>query len=179
MKKLIAFFLLVVPLVNSAQEKETITQNRADHVGIKTKKDFKAEPHIKWFDESYHAYLLDERTIKKLKKNKEGIKIKVFMSVWCHDSHREVPQLYKILEAIDFDENDLEVVALNRSKKAPGNPQEGYNIKRTPTLIFYKDDQEIARYVEKPRYSLEKDMLRIFSGKSYKHSYDTNLTLKH
>ena len=173
MNKLIIIFCLLTCSI-SAQEKETITQNREDHVGFKTKKDFKAEPHVKWFNESYDAYSFDEKTIKKLKKYKDDIKIKVFMSVWCHDSHREVPQLYKILEAIDFDEQNLEVIALNRVKKAPGNPQVGYDIIRTPTLIFYKNNQEIARYVEKPRSSLEKDLLKIFSGKSYKHSYDTN-----
>ena len=129
----------------SAQEKETISQNREDYVGIKTKKDFKAEPHVKWFNESYDAYSFDEKTIKKLKKHKDNIKIMVFMSVWCHDSHREVPQLYKILEAIDFDEKNLEVIALNRAKKAPGNPQDGYDIIRTPTLHFIKNNQEIAR----------------------------------
>ena len=143
-------------------------------MGVKTKKDFKVEPHVKWFDESYDAYSFDEKTIKKLKKHTDGINIIVFMSVWCHDSHREVPQLFKILEAIGFDESNLKIIALNRAKKAPGNPQEGYSIKRTPTLIFYKNEQEIARYVEKPRKSLEKDLLRIFSGKPYKHSYAAN-----
>lgn len=173
MNKLIVIFCFLTCSL-WAQEKETISQNRQDHVGIKTKKDFKAEPHVKWFDESYDAYTFDKKTIKKLKKHRNDIKIKVFMSVWCHDSHREVPQLYKILEAIDFDEQNLEIIALNRAKKAPGNPQEGYDIIRTPTLIFLKNDQEIARYVEKPRSTLEKDLLKIFSGKSYKHSYDTN-----
>ena len=171
-KLVIIFSLLVVSL--SAQEKETISQNRQDHVGIKSKVDFLAEPHAKWFNESYDAYTPDQKTIKKLKKSKNDISIKVFMSVWCHDSHREIPQLYKILEAIDFDEQQLEVVALNRAKKTPGNLQEGYNIIRTPTLIFYRNDQEIARYVEKPRNSLEKDLLKIFRGKDYKHSYAVN-----
>ncbi len=173
MNKLIVFIFLVTLSV-SAQEKETITQNRADHIGIKTKKDFKAEPNVKWFNDSYNAYELDKKTIEKLKKYNKDFSIKVFMSVWCHDSHREIPQLYKILEAIDFDENRLELIALNRAKKTPNNLQEGFNIQRTPTLIFYKNGKEIARYVEKPRSSLESDMLKIVSGKRYKHSYDKN-----
>ena len=174
MNKLIAILFFLITFSITAQKKEIITQNRADHVGVKTKKDFKVEPHVKWFDESYDTYLPDKKTIKKLKKQKERVKIKVFMSVWCHDSHREIPQLYKVLEAIDFDENNLEVIALNRAKKTPNNLQKGYHIKRTPTLIFYRNGQEIGRYVEKPKKSLEKDMLRIFSGKTYKHSYYIN-----
>jgi transcriptional regulator with XRE-family HTH domain len=38
-------------------------------------------------------------------------------------------------------------------------------------VIFYKDGKEIGRYVEFARETLEKDMLAIVSGKSYKHSY--------
>ena len=171
MRTLILFVLFVAPLTVWAQQKETISQKREDHEGIKTKADLKALPHSKWFYESYNAYTLDSKVVKKLQNHKEGITIKVFMNVWCHDSHREVPQLYKLLEAIDFDERNLEMIALNRVKKAPGNPQQGYNIKRTPTLIFFKNGKEIGRYVEKPRKSLEKDMLKIMSGKGYKHSY--------
>ena len=57
--------LIFFPIFLLSQAKETITQNRADYIGIKTKKDFKLEPHVKWFDESYEAYSLD----KKLSKN--------------------------------------------------------------------------------------------------------------
>lgn len=170
----ILILLLLTPFILHSQHKETISQNRADHIGVKTKKDFKQAPHVKWFDESYNQYQLNPIVIKKIKKRIESVKIKVFMSVWCHDSHREVPQLYKILEAVNFNEDNLELVALNRAKKTPNNLQEGFNIKRTPTLIFYRNSKEIGRYVEKPRKSLEKDILAIISGKKYKHSYNTN-----
>ena len=93
------------------------------------------------------------------------------MSVWCHDSHREIPRLSKILEAIDFQEQNLEIIALNRAKKTPNNLQKGFNIKRTPTLIFYKNGKEINRFVEQPIKSLEKDILKILAGKNYKHTY--------
>ncbi len=164
-------FTLGICLLVSAQEKETITQNRADLVGIKTLADFKQAPNKEWFDSSYYSYKLDSKTINKLKKHTKGIEIKVFMSVWCHDSHREIPRLYKILEAIQFDTSKLEVVALDRTKKTPEDLQEGYHIVRTPTIIFYKNAKELARFVEKPRVSLEKDMLKIMSEKPYKHAY--------
>ncbi len=167
-------FLLLFQINIYSQIKETITQNRADQVGIKTNEDFKRLPYSQWFSPAYEEYKLDKRTIKKLKEYSKDFKIKVFMSVWCHDSKREVPHLYKILKAIDFDTKSMEVIALNRAKKTPENLQEGYNIVRTPTFIFYKEGKEIGRYVEIPRKILEKDILRIVSGKSYKHSYDKN-----
>ncbi len=173
MKK-IAFtlFLLLFQLGVQAQVKETITQNRLGLVGVKVKKDFEKQPYSQWFNSSYEDYKLDKRTIKKLKKYAKKFNIKVFMSVWCHDSKREVPHLYKILESINFDEKNLEIIALNRVKKTPENLQEGFDIVRTPTFIFYKKGKEIGRYVEFPRESLEKDMLKIISGKLYKHSYE-------
>ena len=168
------FLFVIICLLTlsvKAQNKETISQNRTDFVGVKTKPFFKQQPHAIWFNEGYDNYELDAKIIKKIKKNLDGITIKVFMSVWCHDSHRELPRLFKILEAINFDENNLEIVALNRVKKTPKNLQEGFNILRTPTFIFYKNGKEISRFVEHPRKNLEKDILKILRGKIYKHAY--------
>ena len=173
MHKFLFSLILVIATSFSArgQHKETITQNRADYVGIKDKSFFKQHPHAKWYFESYDDYKLDQKSIKKLKKHIHKFKIKIFMSVWCHDSHREIPRLFKILEAVNFNEENIEVIALDRAKKTPNNLQEGYNLKRTPTLIFYKNGKEVSRFVESPRKSLEKDILKIVSGKTYKHTY--------
>lgn len=94
------------------------------------------------------------------------------MGTWCGDSKRETPRFYKILEQTDFDENNFELITVNRSKKTPNNLQEGFNIIRVPTFIFYKEGKEVGRYVEYPRETIEKDILKIVSGQPYKHSYD-------
>jgi len=171
MKNLFVFLFLCSISTSMMAQKETISENRADYIGLKTKAFFKQQPHIIWFDESYEGYDLDQKTIKKIKENLDGITIKVFMSVWCHDSHREIPRLYKILEAADFNKTNIQIIALNRAKKTPDNLQEGFDIRRTPTLIFYKNGKEISRLVEHPKRSLEKDILKILSGKNYKHAY--------
>ena len=49
--------------------------------------------------------------------------------------------------------------------------EEGLDIQRTPTFIFFKNGVEIGRIVETPRDSLENDILKIVSGQEYKHSY--------
>ena len=63
-------------------------------------------------------------------------------------------------------------VFVNRSKSTPDNLQEGFNIERVPTFIFYKEGKEIGRFVEFPQESVEADMLKIVSGEPYKHSYE-------
>ena len=64
------------------------------------------------------------------------------------------------------------MVTVNREKKTPDNLQEGYNIIRVPTFIFFRKGKEIGRFVEYPRVSVEADMLKIVSGEPYKHSYE-------
>jgi thiol-disulfide isomerase/thioredoxin len=147
-------------------------QKQSDLVGYTNKNALLTLPYKTWFTENYNDYKFNENVIKNLSKNLKGISIKGFLGTWCKDSKRETPRFYKILEATDFDFENLQLIAVNRSKKTPKNLQKGYNIIRVPTFIFYKDGKEIGRYVEYARESLEKDMLTIVSGKPYKHSYE-------
>jgi thiol-disulfide isomerase/thioredoxin len=97
------------------------------------------------------------------------------MGTWCGDSKRETPRFFKIMEQADFDfDKNFKLIALNRLKRTPDNLQADYNIIRIPTFIFYRQGKELGRYVEYPRESMEKDILKILEGKPYKHSYDRN-----
>ena len=154
-----------------AQQKKTISKPSYLE-GITSQDAFKEAPYNTWFNRNYEGYKLDEATVKEIKKNIKGVTLKAFMGTWCGDSRKEVPPFYKLLEEIGFDENDLEMIAVNRRKKTVDNLQEGFTIIRVPTYIFYKKDKEIGRYVEYARETLEKDILKILKGKPYKHSYD-------
>jgi thiol-disulfide isomerase/thioredoxin len=140
--------------------------------GIANKETFQDEAFKGWFDSRYDEYTTDKETIDKLKTALEGYTIKGFMGSWCGDSKRETPRFYKLLDETGFNQNDFELITVDRSKKTPDNLQEGLDIIRVPTFIFYKDGEEIGRYVEYPRETLEKDILKIITGQPYKHSYD-------
>ncbi|MGY0407992.1 MAG: thioredoxin family protein [Polaribacter sp.] len=172
------FFLVAIIAIScscNAQQKVTATKNKnGDLIGFANKESFMQAPYNSWFTEKYNTYKTDKATITALKKQLKGVKIKGFMGTWCGDSKRETPHFYKILEQANFNFKNLELVTVNRNKKTPNNLQKGLHIKRVPTFIFYKDGKEIGRYVEYARESLEKDMLKIVSGKPYKHSYDRN-----
>lgn len=141
-------------------------------VGIASKSDFLVAPFNDWFDFNYEDYELNTETIETLKPLLKDITIKAFMGTWCGDSKEQTPIFYKILDAVEFNYNNLEMVAVNRSKKTPDNLQEGLNIIRVPTFIFYEKGNEIGRFVEYPRESVEEDILKIVSGAAYKHSYE-------
>ncbi|MDX6748022.1 thioredoxin family protein [Polaribacter sp. PL03] len=169
------FLLLFTVMLTScsAQQEITATKNKqGDLVGFANKESFNQAPYNSWFTQNFDTYKPDEATITSLKKELKGVTIKGFMGTWCGDSKRETPHFYKILELTNFNLKDLTLVTVNRSKKTPDNLQEGLDIKRVPTFIFYKKGKEIGRFVEYARETLEKDMLKIVSGKAYKHSYD-------
>lgn len=173
MKKILLAFVLVAFVNCNAQEKKVAQKNaQGDLVGYAKKSSFQDPSYNRWFTPKYENYKPDAATIKALKKSLKGVTIKGFMGTWCGDSKRETPHFYRILEDAGFNFKNLELITVNRSKRTPDNLQKGLNIIKVPTFIFYKDGKEIGRYVEYARESLEKDMLKITSGKEYKHSYE-------
>ncbi|SDR65719.1 Thiol-disulfide isomerase or thioredoxin [Formosa sp. Hel1_31_208] len=134
-----------------------------------------------WFSENYDAYNLEQNTINVLSSALKDFNITIFMGTWCGDSKREVPRFYKILEACNFSENQLRVVALsgqsNMYKQSPNHDEAGLNIHRVPTFIFYKNGKEINRIVEFPVETLEKDMYNIVTTNTYKSNYQIVATV--
>ncbi|OUS09902.1 thiol reductase thioredoxin [Nonlabens dokdonensis] len=133
---------------------------------------FMQEPFNSWFNNRMKSYKADPETIEGLKVALKDVEIRAYMGTWCGDSKRETPQLYNILEAAYYDMDNLTMITVDRTKKKPVALVSDYNIIRVPTFIFYRNGTEIGRYVERPRESLEKDMLKIVTGQPYKHSYE-------
>lgn len=179
MKKTI-LLIAVLAFVSCGTQKNTVVKkavtakknNRGDLVGIANKNSFMQAPYQTWFDRNFTNYHMDASTVTEIKKHLKGVTVKGFMGTWCGDSKRQTPRFYKIMEAAGFNTNNLELVTVNRSKRTPDNLQEGFHIIRVPTFIFYKKGKEIGRFVERPRETVEKDILKIVSGKPYKHYYD-------
>lgn len=173
MKKIILLFILTFNISScTAQEKRATKNASGDLIGITARADFDQQPYTKWFQPNYNNFTVDKSTVKKLKKALRGVTIKAFMGTWCGDSKRETPKLYKLLNLADFNLRNLEMVTVNRAKRTPDNLQKDHNILRVPTFIFYKKGEEIGRFVEYSRETLEKDILKILTGQKYKHSYD-------
>lgn len=129
-------------------------------------------PFSDWFNPVYFAFTPDQSKIEVLKPLLEDVEILVFLGTWCEDSHREIPKFVRILEAAEYPIPSIEVVAMTRDKTTPQQYEAGLNITNIPTLIFYKDGEELGRIVEFPMEDLESDMLKILTGQPYKHAYD-------
>ncbi|WP_347923745.1 thioredoxin family protein [Pontimicrobium sp. SW4] len=122
-----------------------------------------------WFDKNYDNYILNEKLINTIKDSLNDYTIMLFLGTWCGDSKREVPRFYKVLDAANFPEDQLEVIAVDRTpeayKKSPTGEEKGLNIHRVPTFIFYKNGKEINRIVESPQATFEHDIKAIIEGK--------------
>ncbi len=128
-------------------------------------------PQTEWFKNNYDSYVLDTNTLNNDFSNIHELQIEIYMNTKCHDSEREVPRLIKILNEIDFSEENLKIVLLNSEKKSSIGYENGKNITNTPTIIFFNGSIEQNRIVEFPYENLEKDILNIINNKDYKHVY--------
>lgn len=178
MRRIYSFLTLLVilnfaPAINANADNTTSDHEKPHEelVGAIDKSILLGTSHRSWYKKNYSTYSPDQTSLEALAEALNGIQVKVFMGTWCHDSQREVPRFYKILESSNFDLSNLSLVSLNQGKTSPEGFEKGLDIQRTPTFIFFKDEVEIGRIVEIPRDSLEGDMLKIVSGQEYKHSY--------
>lgn len=174
MKQLFLSFLILSMMSCSAQKKEVpaTIDEEGNLIGITHKKDFQQEPFLSWFSSNYDAYKTDIQIINNLKPLLKNVTVKAFMGTWCEDSQQQTPPFYKILEQTDFNFKNFELITVDREKSTPDNLQEGFSIEYVPTFIFYKNGEEIGRFVEYPRETIEADILKIVSGEPYKHSYE-------
>ncbi len=137
-------------------------------VGLINREGLSKPPYSDWFNEYYTSYEADESTLTGLNMQMNDLDILVFLGTWCSDSQVQIPQFYKILDYLDFDQSKLTVVALERSPdgtlESPRHEEADFMITNVPTWIFFRNQKEIGRIVEYPETTLEKDMVRILTA---------------
>jgi thiol-disulfide isomerase/thioredoxin len=128
-----------------------------------------------WYSKNYDDYVVNKPLVKMLKDSLNKYNIKMFLGTWCGDSKREVPRFYKVMDAIKFPEDQIEVIALDRTtetyKQSPNGEEKGLNIHRVPTFIFYKNGKEVNRIVEFPKETFERDIFNIIIEHKYTPNY--------
>ena len=122
-------------------------------VGLSNRGGLQQDPFSGWFNKEYGSYGLNKEAVQVIKNDSENLSIKLFMGTWCGDSRREVPRIYQILDAADFDESRLTLINVDREKKSPDGEEIGLNIHHVPTLILYKNSSEIGRVIESRLYN--------------------------
>ena len=76
-------------------------------VGLSNRGGLQQDSFSVWFNKEYGAYALNNEAVQVINNDSKNLSIKLFMGTWCGDSRREVPRIYQILDAADFDESRL------------------------------------------------------------------------
>jgi len=166
---LLIFFLITNHTFSQTFNQEIVNaKGTANLTGKINFEKLNTAPYNEWFSENYESYVPKETIINDIKTNIQAYTIKIFMGTWCGDSKREVPKFYKTLNEANFPLNRVTTIAVasdrEHYKQSIGGEQEGLNIHRIPTFIFYKDGKEVHRIVESPKTTIEKDIKDILSG---------------
>ena len=155
MKKIYQLFFLSLFAYSCASETYPMDPYAVGDISIKTL----FENH-EGFQDNYEEYqpgnLLDPALFR-------GVEIYMLFGTWCHDSKREVPRLLSLLNKLDVPENQINLIGLNFMKNDSQDRGKKFQIKKTPTFVFLRNQKEIGRIVEMPEISLEADLLKILA----------------
>ncbi len=137
--------------IPSEQEGEVIYKGTCNFSDISTVPDFN-------WSETVAAYEPDAASIAILKEKLKGYQLLVFLGTWCEDSHRLVPQLYKVLQAADYPLDQVRLEALDRDKKGKNDSEQQYDVLFVPTILVFKDGVLIGKITETVQASVEEDL---------------------
>lgn len=175
---LITFIALAVPSFTNTPDKKVDTEQRFElMLGEFTLEELKDTSNKSWYERGYQRYKPKPKLVKDIAalEDLDDMTFSIYLGTWCPDSHREFPYLIKIFDQANISHDKLKLVGVTQRKQIPGLSKEErkeLNIINVPTIIVYKNGEEMNRFVEYPVESLEEDMYKIMSDQPYKHSYD-------
>lgn len=170
MRKLLPIFLLSFSVLqlNGQQSNKIIFDEMANQsilYGLGTVDVFQNEQFSQWYSTEYEQYNVNTQVLTSAKPELKSITIKVVLATWCKDSKREVPRFIKILNALEFPSEKLEIIGVDRKKVCPEAGVEAGFVAFVPTFFFFRNGIEIGRIVEHPNESLESDLIKILQNK--------------
>ena len=119
----------------------------------------------KWYADGLKGFNVRTDAKEALEKNKDSVRLLVFIGTWCEDSHFILPKLYATCDAAGFPEKNITLIGVDRNKTTLGNLTETLNVKNVPTIIVFKNGKELGRVVEYGKYGMfDKDLAEIIVG---------------
>ena len=113
------------------------------------------------WQEKYEQYDPPAETLELLKSRLAGLKIDVYLGLWCPDSRNNLPPFIKILDR-------LAAGVPVRYFGVPRKPSRDVKyyvvdmaVERVPSFIFYRDGKEIGRIIENPKTGMVEDFMDI------------------
>lgn len=163
MKKIL-LILLFISSFSFGQDYKLVKSEKSGKVnliGMTNRSAYQDTNFAWWFNSEYKNYDVDTLSLDSAMVSLEDVMIKIVLGTWCSDSRREVPRFLKILDYLKFPEDKYLLINVDRDKNDLNGSLEALNIQLVPTIIFYKEGNELGRIIESPIESLEKDLVRI------------------
>ena len=140
-------------------EGETILVGKLNWEGLTS------DPYGDWFITGYRDHVVDTESLKSITTPIDHLTAQLFLGTWCEDTQMQIPQIFKILDYLKFDINNLDIYGLEKLENADivgiNGEEKEWNVEFVPTLIFYRDGKEIGRITEFPEETFEKDIADI------------------
>lgn len=90
-----------------------------------------------------------------------GLRVDVYLGLWCSDSINNVPPFIKIVDSLGTGVTVRYFALPRKADKAIKYFVEDLNVERLPTFIFYRSDKEIGRIEENPKAGMLEDLMDI------------------
>jgi hypothetical protein len=114
-----------------------------------------------WRDE-YDDYEPASEMMEALKpKLGTGLRIDVYLGLWCPDSRRNLPQFIKIMDRVGTEVSVRYFGVPRKTSRDVKYYVEQLKVERVPTFIVYRDGIEIGRIIENPRSGMLEDLMDI------------------
>lgn len=169
MRRVVLILLLL--LFNGA----AYTQPIRNLLGSCSRDSLLTHPYKNWFELNYSSYLPDTNLIVKLRKALTSeISLEIYFGTWCGDSKRDVPRLFKVLDAAHFSDRRIKLIGVDigeNYKQSPGGETAGKGIYRVATFRVLKNGVELGRITEHPVYTLEDDLHQILTRRDYQPNF--------
>jgi thiol-disulfide isomerase/thioredoxin len=97
----------------------------------------------------------------KAKTEAKNWRFTVFLGTWCGDTRRELPRLLQVFDALGIEPKQYQLIGLDRQKSSPEAWEKEQDIRYVPTILVYYQGKYLGRIIEKPKKTLEEDILKM------------------
>jgi thiol-disulfide isomerase/thioredoxin len=124
----------------------------------------KALSQYSWFENTKQTYTPDDSVVQALRPYSRDLHFVVVLGTWCSDSQKQVPAFLKLTDALHIPDKHIELIGIDRQKRADTVDVASLRIEYVPTFIVFYKGKEVGRIVEAPKVSLEQDLLEILQS---------------
>lgn len=114
-----------------------------------------------WFAKNYNSYKPAMSVIEKLAMHNK-CSVLIVLGTWCSDSRELVPELFKVLDLLGWEQ--VELIGVDKYKKCSSVNITPLNIEYVPVIMLFKDKKLKGKIVETVKKSVEEDLLELLEG---------------